>query len=182
VLSLDADYVLSQELVEELATLHANEATAGFRARFAYRILGRSLRGSLYPARVVLYRTNRATYHCEGHGHRVTVSGNIRALTGLIYHDDRKPLSRWFASQQRYAAEEANYLMTCNKAQLSMTDRIRRWAWAAPILVFFYTLVVKGCILDGWRGWYYVLQRTFAELLIAIEIVDRRLAQHRGST
>jgi hypothetical protein len=34
---------------------------------------------------------------------------------------------------------------------------------------------VKGCLLDGWRGWLYVLQRTFAEVLLALDIVDRRL-------
>jgi hypothetical protein len=39
----------------------------------------------------------------------------------------------------------------------------------------FYTLFVKGCLLDGWAGWFYVLQRVIAEALIAIEIADRRL-------
>ena len=47
--------------------------------------------------------------------------------------------------------------------------------WPAPILVFLYTLVWKRCILDGWAGWLYVLQRTLAEVMLALEIVDRRL-------
>jgi hypothetical protein len=47
--------------------------------------------------------------------------------------------------------------------------------WPAPILVFFYTLIVKRCALDGWGGWLYVLQRTFAEIALALEIVDRRV-------
>jgi hypothetical protein len=47
--------------------------------------------------------------------------------------------------------------------------------WPAPIGVFFYTLLVKGCLLDGWAGWYYVLQRVIAEALIALELADRRL-------
>jgi hypothetical protein len=50
--------------------------------------------------------------------------------------------------------------------------------WPAPLLVFFYTLLVKRCILDGWAGWVYALQRTVAEALISLEIADRRL---RGS-
>ena len=48
-------------------------------------------------------------------------------------------------------------------------------AWPSPILVFLYTLLAKGCILDGWPGWFYVMQRTLAETMIAIELVDRRL-------
>ena len=45
--------------------------------------------------------------------------------------------------------------------------------WPAPILVFFYALIAKRCALDGWAGWLYVLQRTFAEIALALEIVDR---------
>jgi hypothetical protein len=36
-------------------------------------------------------------------------------------------------------------------------------------------LFIKGCLLDGWHGWYYALQRLLAETLIALEILDRRL-------
>ena len=92
-----------------------------------------------------------------------------------IYLDDRKPLSRWFASQQRYAKLEADYSSATPRADLGRADRVRLLGWPAPILVFFYTLIVKRCALDGWAGWLYVLQRTFAEMMIALEIVDRRL-------
>ena len=36
-------------------------------------------------------------------------------------------------------------------------------------------MIVKRCALDGWAGWLYVLQRTFAEIALALEIVDRRV-------
>jgi hypothetical protein len=48
--------------------------------------------------------------------------------------------------------------------------------------VFLYTLIFRGCILDGWPGWFYVLQRTLAEIMIAIEIIDRRLRTPTGSS
>jgi glycosyltransferase involved in cell wall biosynthesis len=178
VLSLDADYELSDVLVEELAGLHATDGVAGYRARFVYRIYGRALRGTLYPPRVVLYRKDKARYRNEGHGHRVAIDGEILPLAGVIYHDDRKPLARWFDSQRRYAQVEAGYLLATPAAKLTRNDRIRRLGWLAPIGVLFYTLFVKGCILDGWPGWYYALQRLCAETLIALEIIDRRL---RGS-
>jgi glycosyltransferase involved in cell wall biosynthesis len=175
-LSLDADYELSADLVRELSDLQPPETVAGFRASFVYRINGRALRGTLYPPRIVLYRVRRARYENEGHGHRVVItSGEVRALRGVIYHDDRKPLSRWLGAQRRYAQQEAEYLINTNSALLSVSDRIRRMAWPAPIVVFLYVLIVKGCLLDGWRGWYYVLQRLLAETLIALEIIDQRL-------
>jgi len=175
VLSLDADYELSEALVAEIATLQADETTAGFRARFIFRIFGRSLRGSLYPSRVVLYRKDRATYVNEGHGHRVTVSGDIRPLRGPIYHDDRKSLRRWLASQQLYAAQEADYLLSRDRSTLRGFDRIRLTGWLAPPGALFYTLFVKGCLFEGRAGWYYALQRLLAETMIALEIIDRRL-------
>lgn len=181
VLSLDADYELSAELVDELAKLEPDEATGGFRARFVYRIFGRPLRGSLYPPRVVLYRRDCASYLNEGHGHRVTVVGKVGWLTGRIYHDDRKPLSHWFASQQRYAAQEAEYILSLSPSGIFGFDRIRRAAWLAPLVAPFHALIIKGCILDGWAGWYYALQRLLAEAMIALEIVDRRLRRNGQS-
>src|SRR5436305_10430289 len=125
VLSLDADYELSDALVTELQTLRPNSATSGYQARFVYRIYGHALRGTLYPPRTVLYRKDKASYRNEGHGHRVMVIGQILPLSGLIFHDDRKPLARWFSSQQRYARQEAEHLLASNHNSLSRADRIR---------------------------------------------------------
>lgn len=175
VLSLDADYELSEELVAELRGLTPNATTNGYRARFIYRICGHDLRGTLYPPRTVLYRRDRARYRNEGHGHRVVVEGEIVSLSGVIYHDDRKPLARWFSSQQRYASQEAEHLLAWDRKSLKRTDRLRQAGWCAPPLVFVYALIFKGCLLDGWPGWYYALQRLLAETLVALEIVDRRL-------
>jgi glycosyltransferase involved in cell wall biosynthesis len=175
VLSLDADYVLSCELNAELARLTPPPGIAGYRTHFVYSVYGHPLRGTLYPPRTVLYQRRLARYHNEGHGHRVTVDGEVRSLNAPIYHDDRKPFSRWFASQQRYAELEARYLIEQPSSGLRYTDRIRRMAWPAPFLVFFYTLLAKRCILDGWPGWLYVLQRTLAEMMIAIAVIDQRL-------
>jgi ABC-type multidrug transport system fused ATPase/permease subunit len=115
-LSLDADYELSQELVDELRALKPHEHTTGYRARFIYRIYGRPLRGTLYPPRVVLYRAGCAQYKNEGHGHRVSIDGGIDTLNAPIYHDDRKPLARWLLSQQRYARREAEHLLKSDRA------------------------------------------------------------------
>ncbi len=175
VLSLDADYELSSDLVSELQRL-VDGSVAGYSARFIYRMYGRPLSSSLYPPRVVLYRRSAAAYRNEGHGHRVVIDGAVTDVQHPIFHDDRKPLSRWLASQLKYARLEAEHLLSSPRAELGRVDRIRLMAWPAPLLVPLYTAFVKRCIFDGWAGWYYVLQRAFAETLIAIEIVDRRLS------
>ena len=179
VLSLDADYMLSDELVREIAQLGGG-AFAAYETQFIYQIYGQSLRAALYPPRRVLYRKDKAVYRNEGHGHRVVIDGAVGKLSGRIYHDDRKPLARWLVSQQNYARREADYLLTGVGQNMALSDRVRRLGWLAPIAIFLYTLLWKGCIVEGWAGWYYVLQRTLAEVMIALEVVDRRLRPNQS--
>jgi len=175
VLSLDADYVLTPELVAEIGVLDDSELLAGYQARFRYCIRGRPLRGSLYPPRTVLYRKDKAVYQDDGHGHRVQINGAVRMLSGWIDHDDHKPMERWFCEQIKYAEKEAVYLARTNMFQLNIADRIRKKILLAPALVFIYTLIGKGLILDGWPGWFYVLQRTFAELILSLRLIEKKL-------
>ena len=37
--------------------------------------------------------------------------------------------------------------------------------------MFFYLLFGKRLILDGWPGWFYVAQRTVAELLLSMRLL-----------
>jgi glycosyltransferase involved in cell wall biosynthesis len=180
-LSLDADYVLSDKLVDEMGNLDLSSDVAGYTARFVYKIGGRTLRGSLYPPRTVLYRTACAQYHDEGHGHRVGLAGPARKLSAPIYHDDRKPLVRWFASQQSYARKEADFLRSAPRADLRPQDQLRLMLWPAPIAALLFTLFVKGCIFDGLSGWHYAMQRLFAECILSLELLDRRLDDERRS-
>ena len=69
----------------------------------------------------------------------------------------------------------SNHLLSAPRTSLRYADKIRLMAWPAPILVFLHTLLGKRVIFDGWAGWFYVLQRTLAETMIALELVDRRL-------
>lgn len=175
ILALDADYVLPASLVHEIAQLTPGNLQSGYRIGFRYCVFGRPLSATLYPPIVALYRRERAYYVQEGHTQRLIVDGTIGRLVNRINHDDRKPLSRWFVSQQKYANLEADHILGIPPSKMRRIDRIRLMAWPAPVLIFLYTLFAKRCILDGWAGWLYVLQRTLAETMLAIEIVDRRL-------
>lgn len=176
VLSMDADYELGDGFVAELEGLRPGLDQSGYRAAFVYRIHGRPLRGTLYPPRAVLYRVAGARYENEGHGHRIRLGGTVSDLRSTIFHDDRKPLSRWLGSQVRYAAREAAHLLSAPRDRLSRIDRLRLMGWPAPILVLGYVLFAKGAILDGRAGWFYAWQRLLAEVLLALELLDRRLS------
>jgi hypothetical protein len=93
----------------------------------------------------------------------------------VIRHDDRKPLSAWVQAQGRYAELEARHLLASPAADLNRIDRLRRWILPAPPMVFLYTWLWRGLIFDGWAGWYYVMQRTIAELMLSLYLVHLRL-------
>lgn len=179
VLSLDADYVLTPELNTEISRLDPTSDVVGYTAAFRYCIHGHPLRSTLYPARTILYRKDRAEYRADGHGHRVKISGVTKLLSGKIDHDDRKPLDRWLHEQNRYALIEAKHLLETPSDKLNFPDKLRRKIIFAPALVFFYTLIIRGLILDGWPGWFYVFQRTLAELMLSLQLAEARVLFRR---
>jgi glycosyltransferase involved in cell wall biosynthesis len=178
-LSLDADYILSDGFVDELRTLQEDAAVAGYRARFKYCIDGCPLRNAILPPRTVLYRRAKGVYRRDGHAHRVSVSGDVKPLGGIIYHDDRKPFSRWYQNQKKYVLLEAQKLLKTAFGELNFNDKVRQLIFFAPTFVLLYCLFLKGLILDGPRGWFYVYQRWLAEELLSLELL-RRLFQKRA--
>jgi glycosyltransferase involved in cell wall biosynthesis len=175
VLALDADYVLAEAFEEELRKLSPGSDVVGYRAAFRYCINGKPLRGTLYPPVTVLYRRARGRYVQDGHTQRLEATGKIEELQALILHDDRKPLSRWVASQVRYARLEADHLCGRSWRQLGWPDRLRTLHAVMPPLAFVYCLTVRGGLLDGWPGLYYALQRTAAEAILSLTLMKRRV-------
>lgn len=184
VLSLDADYGVPPALaaaMPALLTRADREGLAGYSLPFRYCIDGQPLRGSLLPPRTCLYRTRSGTYHNEGHGHRVRIAGAVAPLGGslAILHDDRKPLERWLASQQRYLRIEARTLLATPTAQLSAADRLRRDTPLAPLAALLFCLLLRGGLLDGSAGLTYALQRAYAELLLLLLLREERARRGR---
>jgi glycosyltransferase involved in cell wall biosynthesis len=175
VLALDADYLLTAELIEELKSLEPESDVQGYRARFVYCINGQQLRGSAYPPVTVLYRRANARYVQDGHTQRVEVEGEVRDLQSPILHDDRKPLSHWIRAQSRYMRLEAEKISRSDFRQLGWADRLRKGRVFAPFVMFFYCMLIKGVVLNGRVGFYYSLQRTFSEFLLSLYLIENDL-------
>jgi len=130
----------------------------------------------------------------EGHTQQLRVKGKLAKLKGKIWHDDRKPLSRWFQSQMRYSEIEAAYLEHgasafaqgygattrsveegLGRAELNRMDKMRRWLIIVPLAMPIYLLLVRGLIFDGWNGWYYAFQRTVAEMMLSLRLLEHKL-------
>lgn len=180
VLALDADYILTPELVEELKSLTPSASVAGYRARFIYCIEGRRLRGSAYPPVTVLYRHKGAAYQQDGHTQRVRLQGDIAELHSPLLHDDRKSFDHWRRAQRRYTKLEASKLSLSKWRDLGWPDRARKLRVVAPFAMPLYCLFAKGGILDGRAGLQYAYQRMLAELMLSRSLFENDWRQGMG--
>lgn len=177
VLALDADYVLPASSLQEIAALEPAASIGGYLAKFRYCIDGKALSGSLYPPVMILYRREGATYVQDGHTQRVVVQGEARTLQGEVLHDDRKSLSAWLASQDRYARLECEMLRAKHWHELGWQDRLRRMMFVTPWLVPLYCLTVGRGLLDGRRGLFYATQRGIAEAMLSARLLQSGLSR-----
>ena len=174
VLALDADYVLTDELISEIQALTPAPELAGYWASFKYCVGGVPLGSGAYPPVAVLYRRTRATYRQDGHAQRVQLDGPVGQLSAPILHDDRKSLTHWLGSQARYMALEAEKLNEPG-ITLAFADRLRSTLVLAPPAVFIYCYLLKGGIFEGRAGLFYAMQRAVAEMILSLYLLKRKL-------
>lgn len=172
VLSLDADYILSEELISEISNLPEDTFIDGYFIPFKYCVFGKPLRGTLLPSRQALFKRSKAIYQNDGHRQLLKLEGKSDYLSSYIWHDDRKSLSRWLWAQERYMIIEAKKLTETPFQELSLSDKIRKQKILAPFIIFFYCLILKGTFFDGWAGLYYAFQRMLAEILLSIHLIE----------
>ncbi|OBQ32196.1 MAG: glycosyl transferase, partial [Anabaena sp. CRKS33] len=125
VLSLDADYIVTDAVITEIKNLPLNSSIDGYFVRFKYCVFGKPLRGTILPPRQMLFRKNKAIYIDDGHTQLLEHQGKSSQLSAYIHHDDRKPLSRWLWAQDRYMVIESKKLLETPEHELSIGDRIR---------------------------------------------------------
>lgn len=175
ILALDADYRVSDLLIDELKILQPSGEISGYRVNFVYCIEGQPLRGTVYPPVTALYRREKAIYEQDGHTQRLKLEGMNSGLRAPIYHDDRKSLGRWLNSQSRYMQLEAAKLEAMRTRDLGWADRLRTMCFPAPFVIFLYCLFIKGAILDGRAGINYAFQRMLAETLLTLYLVGDKM-------
>jgi glycosyltransferase involved in cell wall biosynthesis len=183
VLSLDADYVVTTEIIQEIKEINYinNNDINGYFIPFKYCVFGKPLRASILPARQALFRKDSTTYISDGHTQILQNKGKSAFMSAPIFHDDRKPLSRWLWSQERYMKLETEKIINTPFARLSASDKIRKTKILAPPIVFLYCLILKQGIFDGWHGWYYAWQRALAEVLLAIHLIEAEKLKNNAS-
>lgn len=171
-LRLDADYVLSDALIEELAKLDPTPDISAYRIAFDYAVFSNKLHASLYPSNTILLRRGKFTVWDNGHTEAWSVHGRIGAVQGRVVHDDWKSADFWVTAQARYMRREFGKI---DARRSGFKDWLRLRPPLAPVLVFFYCLFGKGLVFNGRAGLFYALQRMVAEAILSLMVLESRL-------
>jgi glycosyltransferase involved in cell wall biosynthesis len=185
ILLLDADEVLTPELLEEIRHALSNPEVNGYSIRLQMYFLGRILRhcdASFW--KLSLFRKGRGRFECrlkdqdpsmadiEIHEH-VVVDGPTAELRHALVHHNVDSLSRYILKHNEYSNWEARVLLRTEsdssrssaevKADLFGTQaQRRRWLKrnlfrlpGSPVLLFLYRYVFRLGFLDGVPGLIY---------------------------
>lgn len=176
VLLLDADEYPSPSLVRELATLQHNLEYSRFGAfdiNLLYRFAGRYLRYGHVVTKRSLLHVDRSRFpviddleapgirEVEGH-YQPESQGVVGRLRSRIVHDDRDPVSSWFARHNRYSDWES-YLSVNRRLRREIAGR-RTWKGRVfdavpfkPFVFFCYAYLARAGFLDGRAGLDYAI-------------------------
>jgi len=100
------------------------------------------------------------------------VHGPIATLGSRIIHDDWKSTEQWLAAQVRYMQRELDQMQV---RKGGFAGWLRRKPPLMPMAMFLYCLFGKGLLLNGRAGIFYALQRTMAEAVLSLMVLEQRL-------
>ena len=170
VLALDADYRVPLQFVTELDQVFLPGGFTAGVAAFQYCIQGQPLRGSVYPAKIVVARRDAVRVTQPGHSQVIDAEGRQYRFEARLSHDDRKPLQRFVRSQLEYARLEADRLRHTTTPRWQ--DRVRRTA-LMPFLAGPGAYLAAGGPLAGRAALRYACERTVFECLLAMELLKK---------
>lgn len=194
ILFLDADEWLPQPLKDEIRHLIASRPNEnGFYIKWRFIWMGRWIRRGYYPT-WILRLARRSHVRCEERqvNEHLIVDGATGRLANDFIHEDRKGVADWIAKHVKYAQREAEELLR-GRAQVEIPARLfgtqaerKRWVrqrvWnrlpplVRPWFYFFYRLVLRGGILDGWPAFaFHFLHALWFPMLIDIFYLERKL-------
>lgn len=176
ILLLDADEYPSDELVDEIRDLadepgglkhsaydiHLSYRFAGKFLKHGHRVTKRSLldtRSTKFP--VVDDLNAPGIREVEGH-YQPVVDGSVGSLRGRLMHDDRDPVSSWFARHNRYSDWEAHLRMHDGARKDIASKRTAKGQIFDMVpfksaAFFFYSVFARAGFLDGRAGIDYAI-------------------------
>ena len=196
VLHLDADEEATPAFRDAVLALVPAPDIFGYRVPSRTILFGQWLRRSgMYPAyQVRLGHREQCRFHEHGHGQRETLAPDQLGLLDVPYdhHAFSHGLAKWLVKHVGYARLEADVILRPDASAVSVgaasgdaTTRRRALKRAAnrlppilrPVARFLYLAIGRGGLLDGPAGLCYCLMLSIYEAMIAVFLIEARIAR-----
>ena len=199
---LDADEILTPDLIEEIQVAIQDPNLAGYWVFLRINFLGRELRfGGSGFWKLSLFRRAKGHFECrlreqdrsmsdiEVHEH-VIVDGCVRKLKQALPHHNVESLERYLTKHNEYSNWEARVLSQATEPSDELPPALfgnqaqrRRWLKkrffrlpGSPILFFFYKYILRLGFLDGVPGLIYCTLQSTHFFHIKAKMYELRVA------
>ena len=171
ILMLDADEILSDELILEIQNLSEEDEVAAYYLKRVDVFCGKELKyasENLYFPRlfrrkqIVISRSINEVYR---------FTGRTKRLKGVIlHHSFHKGIQDWMSKHVRYAYMESKIIGDLSDTQ-NLRQFVKRKLYRSPLkifILFFYYVIFRRGFLDGSRGLLYVFLKLSYERNITL--------------
>lgn len=177
---LDADWRIPaaalHEIINKIESPEINAISVGF----DFAIHGNLTSVGLYGPVTCIFRPDNVDILQDGHTERIVTTGNKVSLGTKFIHDDRKPLSRFFRSQERYSILELkkhseNKKTKNRRLRNRVKSTIRQYPILSLLILISLLSILKLGALKGDAARHYIFQRVMAETFFQLRALDRNL-------
>jgi glycosyltransferase involved in cell wall biosynthesis len=193
VLFLDADEIVSKELVEEINNelmSQNDENIVAFEIPILYSFMGKFLNHGHKVKKISLVNRKYCNFpvlndlhvanmwEVEGH-YQPIYQGRLGKLSSSLKHLDPDPLYDYFARHNRYSDWESELAVDLNLSLSVLDSRSRQGKFFnrlpfKPIIFFIYSYFIRRGLLDGRAGFNYAVALSFYYWQISIKTSERR--------
>lgn len=194
VLFLDADELVTEEFVAELARELPESRHDGYWITYWNWFLGRRLNHGVRNRKLALIRVGSGEYErideeawsgldMEVHEHPI-VDGTVGSIHAIIDHRDDRGYDHWVARHNAYSSWEAKRIGRLREAadqgsvRLSFKQKVKYFSigrfWL-PYAYFIYAYVFKLGFLDGYPGFVHAASKGVYFWQIGVKLREMRL-------
>lgn len=174
VLALDADMAVTSAFVDEFQSRFLASGAPGGLIPISWCYFGKPLLSSFCPPQLRLFQRSSVEILQLGHTQEFRLTGKLFQFKSGVWHEDRKSIERWLQSQANYSRLEDQRLHDGHR--LRPRDRVRMSGWM-PAVGAFLSYLKAGGPFGGKRALRYAWERATYESVLAIRVLDRRLAE-----
>jgi glycosyltransferase involved in cell wall biosynthesis len=194
VLFVDADEVVTEAFVTEMARAVANDKHVGFWLNYSTYFMGRRLRYGVGQKKLALFKVKSGLYEgidetrwtdldMEVHEHPL-IKGSVGEIKAKIEHNDFKSLEKYIERHNAYSTWEARRAAEMDKAEtwrrLTTRQKLkyiligRTWF---PFMYFLVQYVLLGGVFDGREGYFFAMFKCFYFLQVQTKLLELRMVR-----